>query len=175
MMHLLLIRHAIAMERDEFHRIDADDDLRPLTADGIKKMKKNALGLVELAKHIDVLVTSPLTRAVQTAEIVAAAFGGQAFRKRRELRPERPPLDFLEWLRNLPTKGTGDGKFTVAAIGHEPHLSHLASWLTIGHELSGIDLRKGGACLVDFTTSLDPGAAKLEWLMKPSQLRRFVR
>lgn len=205
-MKLLVIRHAIAMDRDAFHKINADDGQRPLTSDGIRKMKKNALGLQRLCPHIDVLATSPLVRAVQTAEIVSSVYGHLAFRKRHEIKPEKHPMHLLEWLRNLPTddvgvghmsederrislavrtsgksavrstskrksEGSGGGRLTVAVVGHEPNLSQMIGYLVTGSPESVFELRKGGACLLEFKKSLEPGNASLEWLLKPSLLR----
>ena len=67
-MRLLLIRHAIAEEREDFARTGKDDGLRPLTDDGRKKMKQAARGLRGLVPDIDLLATSPLTRVVAFAE-----------------------------------------------------------------------------------------------------------
>jgi phosphohistidine phosphatase len=88
-MKLLIIRHAIAMERAEYHadvrrRAKAsgvgdpdhsNDDLRPLTEKGMRKMRKNASGLNRLTGRPDLLVSSPLKRAKQTAEILASEWG----------------------------------------------------------------------------------------------------
>ena len=66
-MKLLLVRHAIAEEREEFERTGEPDDQRPLTSEGRKKMKRAAAGLGELVNKVDILATSPLARAQQTA------------------------------------------------------------------------------------------------------------
>src|SRR5215469_14985125 len=72
---LYLIRHGVAEERGEAW---TDDGQRPLTDDGKSKLRKVARGLVRLGASFDVILTSPLVRARQTAEIVAAAFDHRA-------------------------------------------------------------------------------------------------
>ncbi|MES2857246.1 MAG: phosphoglycerate mutase family protein, partial [Bdellovibrionota bacterium] len=67
-MKLLVVRHAIAMKREDFK--GKSDDSRPLTEAGISKMKRNAEGLASLVSAPALLVTSPLVRAVQTFDIL---------------------------------------------------------------------------------------------------------
>ncbi len=93
-MKLLVIRHGVAMEREEYRQQCAresaqepDDGLRPLTSAGIRKMDKNARGLAKLVNHIDVLVTSPLVRAVQTAQMAMSAL--RLWRRNQDMRTKR--------------------------------------------------------------------------------------
>lgn len=74
-MKLLVVRHGAAMDQEEFARTGQSDDLRPLTSDGEKEMRRVAAGLRAEIGALDVLASSPLVRARQTADIVAAAFG----------------------------------------------------------------------------------------------------
>src|SRR4029079_875935 len=73
-MKLLVIRHAIAMDRDEFADTGEPAYRRPLTNYGAKRMRKNAKGLRTGIDKIDRFGTSPLTRAIETAEIVSEVF-----------------------------------------------------------------------------------------------------
>ncbi len=68
-MDLYLLRHAIAEERSN----DGSDSARALTPEGAEKMRIGARGLQRLGVHLDRLLTSPLTRARETADIVGAA------------------------------------------------------------------------------------------------------
>lgn len=180
-MRLLLIRHAIAMDRGEFRGMRAgganvDDGARPLTPAGAERMRKNAAGLRRACPRIDVLATSPLARATQTAEIVSGAYGGLRPRERGELRPGQRPSSLIGWLKSLSADGVdpgGDGKLTVAAIGHEPHLSRLLGYLVTGRDEPLFELRKGGACLLTFEKDPAAGGASLEWVLKPSLLREL--
>ena len=98
-MQLVVIRHAIAMEREEFAPTGRDDALRPLTARGEAKMKKAAAGLREVVPSIDVLAASPFTRAQQTAAIVGDAYDGLRAETTASLEPDSAMDDFIEWLR----------------------------------------------------------------------------
>jgi phosphohistidine phosphatase len=163
-MKLLLIRHAIAEEREDFARTGKDDRLRPLTDEGRKKMKQAARGLREIVPGIDLLATSPLIRAAQTGAIVDSVYGGLKEVEIDELSPEATPNDFLRWLRKQKEE-------CIAAVGHEPGISLLLSWLLTGSERRIFAFRKGGACLLDFPDEVGAGTATLVWALTPGQLR----
>lgn len=164
-MKLLVIRHAIAEDRDAFAVTGRPDAQRPLTAEGRKKMKSAARGLKAVVPRLDVLATSPLVRAAQTAEIVAQAYGGMETTTLEELSPERRPDELLGWLRGHPL---GE---TVAVVGHEPHLGFLAGWLLTGRNDSFVTFRKGGAVLLEFDDPPTGGNAVLTWALPPRLLR----
>src|SRR5205807_56870 len=109
--------------------------------------------------------SSPLVRAVQTAEIVAEAFDGARSVQIAALSPRKPPAQLLEWLQAHPPDAT------VALVGHEPHLSTFLCWLLTGLQESFVDFRKGGAAMVEAAHPVTAGRAKLLWVLKPSQLR----
>jgi phosphohistidine phosphatase len=163
-MKLLLLRHAIAEEREDFARTGKDDRLRPLTDEGRKKMKQGARGLRQILPEIDLLATSPLTRAAQTGAIVDTVYGGLSEVEIEELTPEATPTDFLRWLRKQKAE-------TLAAVGHEPSISLILSWLLTGSERRIFSFRKGGACLIEFTGEVGAGTATLLWALTPGQLR----
>jgi phosphohistidine phosphatase len=163
-MKLLLIRHAIAEESEDFAKTGRDDRLRPLTDEGRKKMKQAAKGLQEVVPEIDLLATSPLTRAAQTGAIVDSVYGGLSEVEIEELAPEATPNDFLRWLRKQKAE-------TLAVVGHEPSLSLILSWLLTGTERRIFAFRKGGACLLEFPDEVGAGTATLLWALTPSQLR----
>jgi phosphohistidine phosphatase len=165
---LLVVRHGIAMEREESAARGLDDDLRPLTEEGRRKMAEGAKGLRELVATPDVLAASPLVRAQQTAAIVADAYGGLRLTSTSTLRPDSAPSEFLEWL----TTQRGE---TVAVVGHEPHLGLLVTWLMTGASESRLPLKKGGACLLAFESAPRKDAAVLQWAMTSAQLRRMGR
>jgi phosphohistidine phosphatase len=163
-MKLLLIRHAIAEERDDFARTGKDDRLRPLTDEGRKKMKLAARGLRRLVPQVDLLATSPLSRAAQTGAILDSVYGGLHEVEIEELSPDTAPMDFLRWLRKQKA-----GR--VAVVGHEPSLSLILSWLLTGSERRIFSFRKGGACLIEFPGEIGAGTATLLWALTPAQLR----
>ncbi|HEY3569420.1 MAG TPA: histidine phosphatase family protein [Thermoanaerobaculia bacterium] len=166
-MKLLLIRHAIAEEREDFAKTGKDDRLRPLTDEGRKKMKQVARGLQEIVPEIDLLATSPLTRAAQTGAIVDSVYGGLKEVEIEELSPESTPNDFLRWLRK-------QKEDCIAAVGHEPSISLILSWLLTGTERRIFAFRKGGACLLDFPDEVGAGTATLVWAMTPAHLRELA-
>lgn len=163
---LLLVRHAIAEEKEDFALTGKDDRLRPLTAEGRKKMKQNARGLRELVPDIDLLATSPLTRAAQTAAILDSVYGGLREVEIAELEPDAEPDAFLRWLRRQKAG-------TVAAVGHEPGMSLLLARLLTGADRKLFAFRKGGACLLELPGGRRAiaGSATLLWALTPSQLR----
>ena len=163
-MQLLVIRHAIAEEREDFARTGKDDRLRPLTDEGRKKMKQGAKGLRQLAPRIDLLATSPLTRAAQTGAILDTVYGGLSEVEIEELSPEATPTDFLRWLRKQKAE-------CIAVVGHEPSISLILSWLLTGSERRIFSFRKGGACLIEFSGEIGAGTATLLWALTPAQLR----
>jgi phosphohistidine phosphatase len=163
-MRLLLVRHAIAEEREDFARTGKDDHLRPLTDEGRKKMKQAARGLRSLVPEINLLATSPLTRAAQTGAILDSVYGGIDVEETDELSPETTPEQFLRWLRQQ----KGD---LIGAVGHEPSLSQILGWLLTGTDRRLFAFRKGGACLLEFPDEPAGGTATLLWALTPAQLR----
>lgn len=168
-MQLLVIRHAIAEERETFAATGEDDSRRPLTKRGERKMKDVAAGLRRVVGTLDALGASTLLRAQQTAEIVAGAYGDLPVHAVEALSPESDPRALVGWLRH---HGSAD---VVAIVGHEPHLGMLVTWLMTGRLASRVALRKGGACLLECSVRAAAGGATLQWALTPSQLRRIGR
>jgi phosphohistidine phosphatase len=166
-MNLLIVRHAIAEDREVFAGTGQPDDQRPLTDEGVKKMKKAAKGLMRAVDEIDHLATSPLTRAAQTAEIISEMYGTGGAEVVPALVPGARHDEFVEW---CALHGDRD---VVAIVGHEPHLSSLAAWLTGAVGGSEIELKKGGACMIGFDGAPARGAGTLRWLLTPRLLRRL--
>lgn len=166
-MQLLVIRHAIAEEREEFAKRSADDADRPLTAFGRQRMTRNARGLRRVVPVISHLATSPLRRAAQTATIIASEYKVPEVHEIDALRPTRLPKEFLAWLETV------SDEECVAVVGHEPHLGILVTWLLTGVDTPAIAFKKGGAVLLDFPGLLVAGGATLLWSIAPAQLRRL--
>jgi phosphohistidine phosphatase len=164
-MKLLLVRHAVAEPRVEEGGTQPDDALRALTARGRRRMEEIARALAWLSDPPDVLASSPLVRATETAAILADAFEGVTPVSVPELEPGAGPEAVVKWLRHLPAD------HTVAAVGHEPDLSITASWLIAGRKDPVLTFKKGGACLIDLEDGVGQGAATLRWLLTPKQLR----
>lgn len=157
------MRHGPAGTREEFANTGESDDHRPLTPEGKRQFAKVARGLRRIVPRIDLLATSPLTRAHQTAEILGERFGVSLV-ETETLRPDAAYARFASWIKKSTTADL------VAIVGHEPHLSGLTAWL-IGDAAARIELKKGGACLVRFDRVAQRGAGTLRWLVQPSVLR----
>jgi phosphohistidine phosphatase len=164
MKQLLVVRHAIAEDAAEYARNHPDDAGRPLTSEGKKKMKRVVEALRTLVPEIQLLATSPFTRAVQTAEILAATYGLDPVVV-PVLAPAQSADDVTRWL-------LGERRHdTVAIVGHEPGLGRVTSWLLAKSERSFIEIKKGAALLLSFPDAVDAAAATLLWSLTPAQLR----
>lgn len=163
-MDLLLVRHADAGDARSFAKDAASDDERPLSGKGEQQMRTAAIAIRELLPSCEVIVTSPLRRAVQTGTLLAEAYGLPEPQTAHALVPGSPLPEFESWARQF-----GDTQ-AVAAVGHEPHLSSLATWLMTRSEGSRLELKKGGACLLQFTGPLHAGTGTLRWLLSPKHL-----
>jgi phosphohistidine phosphatase len=146
-MQLIFIRHAIAEDPKEFALTGRPDAQRPLTDDGVEKMKRGVKGLREVVPEINLIATSPYVRAVETAKIVGAAY-------------KDPKTVIIHEL--------------VAVVGHEPHLSEVASWLLTGQPRSVIDFKKGAALAMEFEGVPAGGTGVLMWALTPRQMRRLA-
>jgi phosphohistidine phosphatase len=166
-MRLLFVRHGIAEDRDAAESGGTPDEFRALTMEGRKRMKRIAAALHASVEDLSLVATSPLLRAVQTAEILAREFGGAPLVETQSLVPGAAPSTLLDWLREQ-----GDGN-AIALVGHEPDLGLWISWACAGIRDSFVPLKKGGACLIEFEEELQPGLAVLQWVLTPRQLRRL--
>jgi phosphohistidine phosphatase len=160
---LLIIRHAIAEERDA--KRWPDDRLRPLSPRGIARGRKAAAGLGQLWTKPGHVLASPLLRAQQTAALLERYARWPRAQLCAELEPETAPRALLDRL----ARSGGD---RVVVVGHEPHLSALLVQCLPGDaQQQGMRFRKMGAALVRFATQVRPGSAQLIWFAPPQLLR----
>jgi phosphohistidine phosphatase len=158
-MDLYLIRHADAGDRRQW---EGDDAERPLTELG--RHQSRALGAAFQARGIALaaILTSPLTRTVQTAGEFHEALGSG---------PEPAACDLLkpeELRRRKLTKLVSDsGAGAVALVGHNPDLSAYLGWL-LGLDPAQVDLEKGGVAKVSFEDEPAKGEGALGWLLTPT-------
>ena len=161
---LFLVRHAIAEERGPEW---PDDDQRPLTRDGLRKWKKAAGGLARVLPKVDELLTSPLVRTCQTAEVLARALSPTPRVTPFEpLRPDTPINEAIAALRARPARGA------VVLVGHDPMLSELASALL--HLQGPLEFKKGGAMAIESRGLGTRGPARLGWFLTPRLLRQIA-
>lgn len=166
-MKLVFLRHGPAEVREVFAARGEPDERRPLTDEGEARTRRAARGLRRVVERIDVLATSPLTRAAQTAAIVAEVFDGPAPVEVPALEPGSPPPELAAWLEKLPSAST------VVLVGHEPDLGQAATWLVTGLHEPAFSLGKAGCAVVDAPAGIAAGRAVLRSLLRPGQLRRL--
>lgn len=166
-MDLLVIRHAIAGDRAEWARTGRPDHERPVTADGEKRMRENARALLELVPDLELIATSPFTRAAQTAAIVHEVFERTEVVDLPALAHGGEPGEIGRWL-------AGRTEDCIAVVGHEPDLGSLVSWFMTGSPAPVVGLKKGGAALLRFDGAPEPGGGDLRWLLPPRVLRRLA-
>lgn len=159
-MNLYLIRHAIAEEESP----SGEDSQRELTDKGAKKMRLIAKGLRTLGVDFDLIVSSPYTRAVQTAEILSEVFKKKRFVLSDHLMPAGD-MDLL--IAEINEKYSVN---SLAIVGHEPYLSGLVSLLTAGGAPVEMTFKKGGVCHLSTDDLHHTHKATLEWLLTPGVL-----
>src|SRR5262245_6853560 len=159
---LYLIRHAVAEERGDAW---PDDAKRPLSEDGASRMRKAARGIDRLGVTLDVVVSSPLVRAKQTAEIVAGAMNPRPpIVTAESLAPDGTFQEIIADLEKQQSKRT-----RIAIVGHEPGIGEFAARL-IGSRHS-IEFKKGAVCRIDVDALPPSGPGDLRWLMTTKILR----
>ena len=162
-MDCVLLRHGLAVERDEWEGADAD---RPLTERGAKRVMQVAAGLSRLDVQPTHVWSSPLIRAIETAKMVHRSLRVRSVvRIVDALLPDALPDRLLSILHDLPPESC------VLSVGHEPQLGMVASLLLTGKSSMAFPFKKAGACLIELSTPVKPGRGVLRWWLTPGQLR----
>jgi phosphohistidine phosphatase len=163
--NLHILRHGVAVERGS-PKFENDSE-RPLTREGEKQLRKTSRSLKEMKLDFDLILSSPLLRAKQTAEIVAKNL---KLKKRLkfsdELKPDGSVKNLFRQLNEL--KPAPDN---ILLVGHEPYLSRLISLLVSGGESAAIDFKKGGLCKLEVEKLRTGKCATLAWLLTPKQMK----
>ncbi len=137
------------------------DEIRALTPAGKRKTRQAVHGLMTLLPKVTTIVSSPLTRARETADIVASLYRGKV-QIDESLRPGGEPVVVLP----------GHAGATTIMIGHEPDLSQLIGLLLGAKRNSVLLLKKAGCVLLEVER---PEHARLVWAMPPKALRQLGR
>ena len=166
-MKLILVRHGLAVEREEFALQRKDDSLRPLVDKGRERTEQMGRLLSGWVENVDILVTSPYVRAQQSAQILKKVLKPKTYFEAVELIPSAPPTVFAEWLRR-----NASLKTTVVAVGHEPQLDVFASWALSGLLESFIRIKKSGVLglEVESFNNLNPQSVEVRFLVHPGML-----
>jgi phosphohistidine phosphatase len=159
-MKIVLVRHAPAVARGASDVLDAE---RPLSSSGRAKFIPAARGLARLVGRVDGLITSPLTRARETAEIVAGALSDVELVGEPALAGDRVEA-IIAILATRPPEAT------IVIVGHEPMLAILLAKMVGSPVPERFAFKKGGAALVDLPAG-PASTGRLVWFLPPRILR----
>jgi phosphohistidine phosphatase len=159
-MRLYLVRHAIAEDAPEGNPFA--DPLRALTPKGRRRFRRSARRLRNLGEKVDAICTSPLLRAVQTAEMLGALLGLDEVRPLDELRPDAATGPLVARLRTLDARG-------VALVGHKRLLCELAALLTGMplEESTHLRVRRGAILRIDVRSLATEPSGRPRWWIQP--------
>lgn len=164
-MNLYILRHGDA----EAQADSGGDDARRLTVRGKEKIRAAAAGMRSLGLKFAAILTSPLPRAAETADIVAAAYANDPS---PQVLPALvvgvPAADAIAALGPLARHDS------LLIVGHEPQLSGIVSMLLSGAgDAMHVRLKKGGCVALELPGRFERGSAELCWMMTARQLRRL--
>jgi phosphohistidine phosphatase len=165
-MMLYLLRHGIAVNIGE-QGVTSDPD-RMLSARGRKRTENAVRGLAAMGCRPERVLSSPLVRAWETAEIAAGLLCEDLEVERSDrLLPEADSEKTAAWLEKQPDKDT-------MLVGHMPGLAVLASRLLTATEDTDITLKKAAVLCIRFDGDVETGQGRLEWLIQPRALRQIA-
>lgn len=162
-MHLYLIRHGIAAAPEEY---DTDSE-RPLTKEGASKTRKIAQRLYQLEIQFDLILTSPLLRAQQTAQILQTVGLSSQIEESATLAPSGDIGKWLDWYKQWQEIGSP----SLALVGHQPNLGNWAETLLWARSQDALILKKAGTIgLILPETGSPVGRSQMFWLTPPKFL-----
>lgn len=162
-LELYLIRHGLAADRgDEY----PDDSKRPLTSEGIASLRKEVKALDALGVGFDHIISSPLVRARQTADVFAEHLKTKPTVSNSDaLTPAGSAASVIQEVGKHARKGR------IALVGHEPNMGELAARL-LGAR-GAVPFKKGAICRIDFEVLPPKGLGQLRWFVPPKMLRKL--
>jgi phosphohistidine phosphatase len=158
---IYLVRHGLAAERGAAW---PDDTKRPLVPQGVAGLRKEAKALRALSITFDAILTSPLTRAKQTADTLAAGLSPHP--PVHQIASLAPGGSYAAFLADLTRHAR---RSHVACVGHEPDLGQLAARL-IGAK-APVEFKKGAICRIDFEGLPPKSRGMLRWFLPPRILK----
>lgn len=166
-MDCLLIRHGIAVEPEEWQ---GSEENRPLTEKGKKRVLRTAAGLAALDCKPTHLLSSPFTRAYDTARLLRTVVcPSLKVTTCDELAVGSTPERIVALIRSFPMESI------LLCVGHEPLLGEAAALLLCGKPMTNFPMKKAGAALIHFPDMVKPGQGLLQWWLEPMQLRVLGR
>jgi phosphohistidine phosphatase len=158
---IILIRHAKAEDRSASRY--PDDGLRPLNDRGRREQVIISRALRHMGIRFDVLATSPLVRARETADILALGMKWKEPIVEASILGHEFTIDgVLKWLGQYPSASC------IACVGHEPNFSELAGAMISGDEDIWIDFKKSGILAIDFLQNAERGQGVLRYFLRPN-------
>jgi phosphohistidine phosphatase len=162
--NLYIMRHAEA----EDQAASGGDEARALTVRGRERTRDAAGGLRAMGLRFDAILTSPLLRAAETAELVADEYSNnRPLQVLPALSPNTSAREALAALAPFARHGR------VLVVGHEPQLSKLVALLLTSNGAVAIRFKKGACVGLDLPEAVEPGSAELRWMLTQRQLRRL--
>ena len=169
-MELYIVRHALAEPLSKHNGFS--DEKRVLTDEGRKRLIEVVKGLRKLGVEPDLILTSPLARALQTAEVMAESLGMN--RNTVQQTTALSPGAMVEQL--FAEIKSQDGMESIALVGHQPDLGKLISTIiNSGESDMSVQLKKAGVCCINVTETVPALRGELLWLLAPKQLRMFAK
>jgi phosphohistidine phosphatase len=161
---LIFLRHGLA---EGHFSLEQDKDFeRELTVEGIKRLHKTFKIFKKIQPSIDVIFSSPLARAIQTAELFWSYYQDADLEMMADLDILDDPRHLVEYISFLPTDGC------YAFIGHDPHLTKVvAALLALHPEHDFMTIKKGGLCVLE--GGMWKGF-KMELLLQPKTMKTMV-
>lgn len=167
-MKLYVMRHGIAADATEY----ANDANRPLTPEGDRKTTKIAQRLHKMQIDFDLILTSPLLRAQQTAKILQKVGLSEKIEVSPHLAPSGDIQDWVEWLEPWrDSRLQQGGSPSLAIVGHQPNLGNWAEILLWGQANDSLVVKKAGILGLTLPKLGSPIArSELFWLTQPKYL-----
>lgn len=158
-MILYFLRHGDAVESALLH-----DSERPLSELGLQQAGNAGRFLARMNATVELILSSPLLRARQTAEAVQQEIGIGTISTSEHLVPSSNPVQLFAELSNSPSE-------TILLVGHEPHLSTTISLLVAGDERAHIEMKKSSLACVSISKPIVRGAGILKWVVPADQMK----
>jgi phosphohistidine phosphatase len=164
-MNLYIVRHGIAVDVGE-HGVRKDSD-RFLSEDGRRKTAAVGRGLKHLGVKPDLILTSPLARTRETAELIADAYDPAL--PFEVFDPLAPGGDFVEMVRSLKERSAAE----VMLVGHMPEVAEWVSMFVVGDPGMEVTFKRAAVACIRFDGPPAVGCGRLEWLIPPGVLRHL--
>lgn len=159
-MELYFLRHGIATPKEQ----GGPDGERPLVAEGIRKTQIAAEALRKLEINFDRILTSPLVRARQTADIVANALQAQARLEELDELAGEPVKDLVRALAKF------KGSERLLLVGHQTQMGDAIAYLLGAKDGAQVDLKKSGICMIEVDSMPPKSPATLRWMLSPKHM-----